>query len=68
MQGGTCILAGDTPSRVAEAAQYAQKLIGCKVMKSAPYYRQDGHVQVCTHTPGHIVWASWACICILCDV
>ena len=63
-QGGTCILAGDTPSRVAEAAQYAQKLIGCKIMKSAPYYRQDGHVQVCTHTPGHVIWASWACICI----
>ena len=46
MQGGTCILVGDTPSRVAQAAKFAEKHLGCKVMQSAPYYRTDGHLQV----------------------
>lgn len=46
MQGGTCVLVGDTPSRVAEAAKYAKKLIGCEIMESTPYYRSEGHVQV----------------------
>ncbi len=46
MQGGTCILVGDTPSRVTEAANFAKKHLGCKVMQSTPYYRTDGHLQV----------------------
>jgi len=37
---------GDTPSRVAEAANHAKKLIGCKILDSTPYYRADGHLQV----------------------
>ena len=52
MQGGTCILVGDTPSRVTEAANFAKKHLGCKIMQSTPYYRTDGHLQVshpCAH-------------------
>ena len=47
IQGGTCVLVGDTPSRVAEAAKYAKELIGCDIMESQPYFSQEGHVQVC---------------------
>ena len=50
MQGGTCVLVGDTPSRVAEAAKYAKELIGCDIMESQPYFSQEGHVQVCHHS------------------
>lgn len=32
--------------KVAEAADYAKKLIGCKIMQNKPYYRTAGHVQV----------------------
>ena len=49
IQGGTCVLVGDTPSRVAEAAKYAKELIGCDIMESQPYFSPDGHVQVRHH-------------------
>ncbi|EIE21427.1 hypothetical protein COCSUDRAFT_56647 [Coccomyxa subellipsoidea C-169] len=46
VKGGTCVLVGDDVKKVAEAADYAKKLIGCKIMQNKPYYRTAGHVQV----------------------
>lgn len=40
------MLVGDDVKKVAEAADYAKKLIGCKIMQNKPYYRTAGHVQV----------------------
>lgn len=45
-QGGTCVVVGDDAKKVAEAAGYAKKLIGCKILENTPYYRSSGHVQV----------------------
>lgn len=47
LQGGTCVLVGDDVKKVAEAGEFAKKLIGCKIMQNKPYYRTAGHVQVC---------------------
>ena len=46
MQGGTCVLVGDDAKKVAEAAAFAKKLIGCTILENNPYYRSSGHVQV----------------------
>ena len=40
------MLVGDDVKKVAEAADHAKKLIGCKIMQNKPYYRTAGHVQV----------------------
>lgn len=45
-QGGTCVLVGDDVKKVAEAATFAKKLIGCTILENTPYYRSSGHVQV----------------------
>lgn len=61
---------GDTPSRVAEAANFAKKHLGCKIMQSTPYYRTDGHLQVrhsfmhappsgCIASTVYGLWADW---------
>jgi len=50
-QGGTCVLVGDDVKKVAEAAEFAKKLIGCKIMQNKPYYRTAGHVQVWQEFP-----------------
>ncbi|CAL8469658.1 g9199 [Coccomyxa elongata] len=46
IKGGTCVLVGDDVKKVTEAADFAKKLIGCKIMQNKPYYRTAGHVQV----------------------
>lgn len=40
------MLVGDDAKKVAEAASYAKKLIGCTILENNPYYRSSGHVQV----------------------
>lgn len=37
---------GDDVKKVAEAAGFAKKLIGCTILENTPYYRSSGHVQV----------------------
>lgn len=50
--------------KVAEAADFAKKLIGCKIMQNKPYYRTAGHVQVCLTLPApympydSLLWAT----------
>ena len=40
------MLVGDDVKKVAEAATFAKKLIGCTILENTPYYRSSGHVQV----------------------
>ena len=50
------MLVGDDVKKVAEAATFAKKLIGCTILENTPYYRSSGHVQVRTRwPPAHII-------------
>ena len=45
-QGGTCVLVGDDGKRIAEAERIAEREIGCTILRTSTYFREEGHVQV----------------------
>ena len=50
------MLVGDDVKKVAEAATFAKKLIGCTILENTPYYRSSGHVQVrACWPPAHMI-------------
>jgi hypothetical protein len=52
------VLVGDDVKKVSEAAGFAKKLIGCDIMKNAPYYRTSGHVQASPQACMLTTWCS----------
>ncbi|CAK0784368.1 hypothetical protein CVIRNUC_007572 [Coccomyxa viridis] len=45
IKGGTCLILGDDPGLMTEAARAARKALGCTIYRRSPSFRKAGYVQ-----------------------